>query len=212
MADIKTFTNADEFWTVIETLSSWPERLAVSGGSAANYLDNIFVPDTAEIFLADERCVPAHDKDSNAGLIRKKLKEKNFIDRLDFYKPGMSAAECAAEYELELKNEESCLFDVVVLGVGPDGHTASLFPSSPALKVAESLAVATQAPSEFAVADRLSLTFSALKQAKTVLVLLQGQNKKEIFKTITNPETDANEYPARTLLDWDNAHIFWLNA
>jgi len=212
MADIKTFTNADEFWTVVETLSSWPDRLAMSGGSAADFLDHIFVPDTAEIFLADERCVPANDKDSNAGLIRKKLKEKNFVDRLDFYKSGMSAAECAAEYELELKTDSEHLFDLAVLGVGPDGHTASLFPQSPALAVTDSLAVATQAPAEFAVADRLSLTFTALNQSKTVLVLLQGHSKKEIFKTITNPETDASKYPARTLLDWDNAHIFWLNA
>ncbi len=212
MAEIKTFTNADEFWTVIETLSSWPDRLAMSGGSAANFLDQIFVPDTAEIFLADERCVPANDKDSNAGLIRKKLKEKNFVDRLDFYQAGMSVAECAAEYELKLKTDSDYLFDLVVLGVGPDGHTASLFPKSPALAVTDSLTVATQAPAEFAVADRLSLTFTALKQAKTVLVLLQGQSKKEIFKTITNPDTDMEMYPARTLLDWDNVHIFWLNA
>jgi len=211
MAEIKTFTSEDEFWATVETVSSWPDRLVMSGGSAANFLDQVFVPDTAEIFLADERCVPPDHKDSNAGLVRKKLKEKNFVDRLDFYKSGLSAAECAAEYELELKTDTENLFDVVVLGVGPDGHTASLFPSSEALH-AESLAVATKAPAEFAVKERLSLTFAALKNAKTVLVLLQGPSKKAIFKTITTPKTDAQQYPARELLDWDNAHIYWLNA
>lgn len=195
-----------------ETLSDWPERLAMSGGSAADFLDHVFVPDTAEIFLADERCVPSSDKDSNARLIRTKLKEKNFVDRLDFYKAGMSAAECAAEYELQLKTDQAYLFDLVVLGVGPDGHTASLFPGAGALEVADQLTVATQAPPAFAVKDRLSLTFCALKKAKTVLVLLQGKEKKEIFETITNPKVDKQEFPAGELLDWDNVHIFWLDA
>ena len=100
MAEMRTFTSEDELWTVVETLSSWPDRLAMSGGSAANFLDHVFIPDTTEIFLADERCVPPDHKDSNAKLIRTKLKIRNFVDRLDFYKPGFSAAECAAEYEL----------------------------------------------------------------------------------------------------------------
>ncbi len=212
MAEIKTFTKPDQLWTLVESLSSWPERLAMSGGSAANYLDHIFVPDTAEIFLADERCVPSNHPDSNAGLIRKKLKEKNYVDRLDFYKPGMSAAECAAEYELELKTEDDYLFDVAVLGVGPDGHTASLFPDSSALQVTDSLCLEAEAPALFAVKERLTLTFEALKKSKKVIVLLQGRGKKEIFKTITDPKTDKQKFPARELLDWDNAYIFWLNA
>jgi len=211
MAEMRTFTSEDELWTVVETLSSWPDRLAMSGGSAANFLDHVFIPDTTEIFLADERCVPPDHKDSNAKLIRTKLKIRNFVDRLDFYKPGFSAAECAAEYELALKTDQDNLFDLVVLGVGPDGHTASLFPDAEALS-ADGLTVATQAPNAFAVKHRLSLTYTALKSAKTVLVLLQGASKKEIFKIITNPETDKQKYPARELLDWPNAHIYWLNA
>lgn len=211
MAEIKTFTDEDEFWTVVETVSSWPDRLAMSGGSAAKFLDQVFVPDTTHIFLADERYVNSAHPDSNAKLIRTKFKEKNFVDRLAFYKQGLTSAECVSRYEKILETDNENLFDVVVLGVGPDGHTASLFPNSEALK-AEGLTVATQAPKGFAVKDRLSLTFTALKSAKTVLVLLQGSSKKEIFKIITNPETDKHEFPARELLDWDNAHIYWLNA
>lgn len=211
MAEIKTFTEEEEFWTVVESVSSWPDRLAISGGSAAKFVDQVFVPDTTHIFLADERCVEPGHPDSNAALIRLKLKEKNFVDRLGCYKPGLSPAECVARYEEILKTDNENLFDVVVLGVGPDGHTASLFPDSEAL-TAKGLVVATQAPQEFAVKDRLSLTFNALKSAKTVLVLLQGASKKEIFKIITNPETDKQKFPARELLDWDNAHIYWLNA
>ena len=212
MAEIKSFTERDQFWATIETIANWPERLVVSGGSASNFLDEVFVPDTAEIFLADERCVPDSHKDSNAGLIRKKLREKNFVDRLDFYQAGMSAAECAAEYDLKLKTDQEHLFDLVVLGVGPDGHTASLFPESDALTVTDKLCVATEAPAEFAIKERLSLTFEALRQAKTILVLLQGSNKADIFKTITDSQTDPNLFPARTLLDWPNVHIFHLNA
>jgi 6-phosphogluconolactonase len=212
MAVIKTFTNEDTFWTEIESLSSWPERLAMSGGSAADFLDHVFVPDTAEIFLADERCVPDSHPDSNARLIRTKLKQKNFVDQLDFFKPGFSAAECAAEYELQLKTEGENLFDLVVLGVGPDGHTASLFPEAEALTIQHQLATVTQAPPLFAIQERLSLTFEALAQSKTVLVLLQGRAKQEIFETITNPQSSKTAFPARDLLDWDNAHIYWLKT
>ena len=208
MADIRTFTNEADFWAVIETLASWPETLAMSGGSAANFLDQIFVPDTAEIFLADERCVPSSHSDSNAKLIRSKLKEKNFVDRLNFYQEGKTPAECTEAYAKILPAEG---FDLVVLGVGPDGHTASLFPSSEALN-AKALTVATTAPAAFAVKDRLSLTFAALEKSKKVLVLLQGASKAEIFAKITNPETDPQQYPGRTLLDWENTHIFWLNS
>lgn len=211
MAEIKMFTDSDEFWDAVETVSGSPSRLAMSGGSAANFLDEVFIPDGAEIFLADERCVGTDDDDSNARLIRSKLAGKEFVDQLDFYKPGMSAAECAAEYELQLKTDEAHLFDVTVLGVGPDGHTASLFPGSPALDE-KSLTLFTEAPALFAVKDRLSLSFVALKQSKLVLVLLQGAGKQEIFETITNPSTSKGLYPARELLDWSNAHIYWLNA
>ncbi len=211
MAEIKTFTDEDAFWTTIESVSSWPDRLVMSGGSAANFLDQVFVPDTTHIFLADERYVNSAHPDSNAKLIRRKFKEKNFVDRLAFYKQGLTPEECAERYEEILKTDNEYLFDLVVLGVGPDGHTASLFPNSAALN-SKNLTVAVQAPKEFAVKDRLSLTFNALKSAKTVLVLLQGISKKEIFKIITNPETDKHEFPARELLDWDNTHIYWLNV
>jgi 6-phosphogluconolactonase len=210
MATIKTFSEASTFWAAVKAMSPKLDRLALSGGSAASAVEYLNIQADTEVFLADERCVGTDDENSNARLIREKLKGKKFIDQLDFYKPGMSAQECAAEYELQLKTENENLFDLVVLGVGPDGHTASLFPQSEALAAQGFTTVSyTEA---FAVKNRLSLTFSALKDAQKIVVLLQGKSKQEIFEIITNPQTDPNQYPARTLLDWPQVHIYWLNA
>lgn len=210
MAEIKTFTDRDKFWDAVETVAGSPERLVMSGGSAANFLDEVFLPDEVEVFLADERCVGTDDENSNAKLIREKLKGQKFIDQLDFYKPGLSAQECAAEYELQLKTENKFLFDLVVLGVGPDGHTASLFPYSASLQAKTLTAVAHT--DEFAIRDRLTLTFASLRMSKTILVLLQGKGKQEIFETITNNQTDGCQFPASQLLDFSQAHIYWLNT
>ncbi|NCP67764.1 6-phosphogluconolactonase [Candidatus Peregrinibacteria bacterium] len=210
MAQIKTFADLNDFWTEVSAFAAQPSRMALSGGSAASVVEHLKITEETEIFLADERCVGTDDENSNARLIREKLSNRKYTDQLDFYKPGLSAQECAAEYELQLKTENDYLFDLVVLGVGPDGHTASLFPGAEAL-MADGLTTVAQTE-VFAVRERLSLTFKALEASAKILVLLQGKGKKEIFEIITNVETDSAEYPARRLLDFPQAHIYWLNV
>lgn len=210
MAQVEIFTTRSDFWKAVQALVRTPQRIALSGGSAVAICDYLPLTPKTEVFLVDERWVSHDDPDSNARQIRTRLTGRNFLDRLDFYKPGFSSAECAAEYALQLKTDHDYLLDVVVLGVGPDGHTASLFPTAEALESEELTTVAHT--DTFAVKERLSLTFKALSQAQTVLVLLQGQGKKEIFERIIDPQTDAKAYPARTLLDWSNVHIYWLKT
>jgi 6-phosphogluconolactonase len=152
-------------------------HVALSGGStprpayeAAARLE----PDwsRAEIWWADERCVPPEDERSNYRLVRESL-----LDRLDRgaaiehrVRGELSPAEAADAYENELRG---VVFDLVLLGIGPDGHTASLFPNDQALDELRRRAVAVPRPD----VDRVTLTIPPLNAAETVLFLVVGEEK-----------------------------------
>jgi 6-phosphogluconolactonase len=152
-------------------------HVALSGGStprpayeAAARLE----PDwsRAEIWWVDERCVPPEDERSNYRLVRESL-----LDRLDRgaaiehrVRGELSPAEAADAYENELRG---VVFDLVLLGIGPDGHTASLFPNDQALDELRRRAVAVPRPD----VDRVTLTIPPLNAAETVLFLVVGEEK-----------------------------------
>jgi 6-phosphogluconolactonase len=152
-------------------------HVALSGGStprpayeAAARLE----PDwsRAEIWWTDERCVPPEDERSNYRLVRESL-----LDRLDRgaaiehrVRGELSPAEAADAYENELRG---VVFDLVLLGIGPDGHTASLFPNDQALDELRRRAVAVPRPD----VDRVTLTIPPLNAAETVLFLVVGEEK-----------------------------------
>ena len=152
-------------------------HVALSGGStprpayeAAARLE----PDWSrvEVWWADERCVPPDDERSNHRLVRESL-----LDRLD--RPAMIEHRVRAEqppgeaadlYEAEL---EGVVFDLVLLGVGADGHTASLFPNDPAVDEVRRRAVAVPR----ADIDRVTVTVPQLNASETVVFLVTGEEK-----------------------------------
>ena len=152
-------------------------HVALSGGStprpayeAAARLE----PDWSrvELWWADERCVPPADERSNYRLVRESL-----LDRLDKGAAiehrirGELAPEKAAEaYEAELRG---VVFDLVLLGIGPDGHTASLFPNDPALDELRRRAVAVGR----ADVDRVTVTIPPLNASETIVFLVVGAEK-----------------------------------
>lgn len=134
----------------------------------------------AELWWGDERCVPPDDERSNYGLARRAL-----LDRLD--RPpravhrilGEKGAErAAAVYDEELRG---VALDVVLLGIGPDGHTASLFPHAPTLAERERRAVAAEAKLEPFV-DRVTMTVPELSSAPLVVFLAAGSEKAEAVR------------------------------
>lgn len=171
-------------------------HLALSGGSTpgpAYELAAALQPDwsRSQLWFADERCVALDDERSNYRLVRERL-----LDRLE----GRPAAEHRVRGELppeeaaELYDSElrGVTLDFALLGIGPDGHTASLFPTDPALEQRERRAVAVHRPD----ADRVTMTIPVLRDAAMVVFLVVGRDKApavaRALGDITDPATPAS--------------------
>jgi 6-phosphogluconolactonase len=156
-------------------------HMAFSGGSTprrAYTLAATLEPDWSRVdaWLADERCVPADDARANTRLLQETLcQHAGTPPRLHLVKTALAPAEAAASYDRALRG---VALDVVLLGIGPDGHTASLFPEALSLDVTDSLAVAAPAGLEPWV-DRVTMTIPMLASAREVVFLVVGAEKAE---------------------------------
>jgi len=162
-------------------------------------------------FWGDERFVPAADERSNYRTVQERLFERVPVKR-EFIHPiptenGIVSA--AAAYERELKRFYGAatlepgrpLFDLTLLGVGADGHTASLFPGSPLLK--ERARWVAHVAGE--AVSRITLTYPALESSRDVAFLVTGAEKREIMQRIVGGETEA---PAAMLRPVGRVHWF----
>jgi len=131
----------------------------------------------ANVWWGDERCVPPDDERSNYGLARSTL-----FDRLGA-QPGRvhrihgedDPAAAAASYERELRGTT---LDLLLLGLGPDGHLASLFPNAPGLSETERLVIPAE-PGLEPFVERVTLTPPALRGARRIVFLVTGADKAE---------------------------------
>ncbi len=133
---------------------------------------------SVELWWGDERCVPPGDERSNFGMAKKVL-----LDRLDAapatvhrMRGELGRDAGADEYAEELAGAGT--FDVVLLGLGPDGHIASLFPGFPTLDIADRDVVGTEAGHEPFV-DRITLTLPRLAETRELLFLVTGEDKAD---------------------------------
>ena len=130
-----------------------------------------------ELWWGDERCVPPDDTRSNFGMAKRTLLDK--LDRpparIHRIRGEIEPYEAAAEYDDALANVR---FRINLLGVGPDGHTASLFPNAPALDEHDRRAVVAE-PALEPMVTRVTLTTRALENADLVVFLVTGEAKAE---------------------------------
>jgi len=147
------------------------------------------------IFLADERFVPAYDKDSNLGLIKEHL--LNHIEIPDenlhtISTEDITLEQSAKKYEEDIRRffrsegDSIPQFDLIMLGIGEDGHTASLFPGASSLTVTERLAIAVT--TDRIPHNRISLSLPVLANAKRIMFLVTGANKAKRVKEIMEDE------------------------
>ena len=162
-------------------------------------------------FFGDERCVPPGDPDSNFRMARENLfdllgtpEENIFRWRTEADSPQVAAA----EYEETIK---SVLprhgLDLILLGIGADGHTASLFPHTEALTETTRLAAANWV--EKLDAWRLTMTFPMLNRAANVVFLVSGDEKAPVLKEILEGEFQPEKYPAQGIKP-SVGNITWL--
>jgi 6-phosphogluconolactonase len=147
----------------------------------------------AEIWLGDERCVPPTDPRSNERLVRESLVDRVTDPPLVHpVQTGLSPAEAAAAYDAELRGRP---LDLILLGIGPDGHTASLFPNAPSLDERERLVVAAD-PGFEPFVERVTLTIPALESGSHVVFLVAGAEKadaaRRAFGEEPSPDTPAS--------------------
>lgn len=179
-------------------------RFATSGGGSGRACMDALVAAGIdwrgiELFQVDERCVPADSPDSNA---------RSLSEALGAHRGELGAfheMDCAAgaeAYEALLLDAGG--LDLVQLGVGPDGHTASLFPGSAGLGAgAGHLVVENHDPSGHNAHPRLTLTFAALASAGLVVVTVFGESKHDVLRRLVAGE----DLPAQRLV---GANVTWL--
>lgn len=158
---------------------------------------NFFSWDKTHIFLADERFVTFDGPDSNYGMIKEALLRHiaipaENIHSVHIYKtPEMSAKRYEEEIRtfFRLKEDKFPQFDLIILGIGEEGHTASLFPGDSSLSETHRLTAAVHLNEERH--DRVTLTLPVINRARQVIFLVSGEEKSEIMKEVLEkPESN----------------------
>lgn len=216
-AEWRVFENPAEICraATIETLSAIrvaaaqgrPARIALSGGHTpelmysmwADEFQSQFPWEQIELYWGDERCVASDDPLSNFRMVRESLLDR--LPKPPRYFP-MPAAQpdhdaAAREYEATLRRAipaDGVSFDVLFLGVGEEGHAASLFPGSTALAETAHWVLPVQAP--VVPPSRLTLTLPVLSRSANVFFLVTGESKREVIHAIRTEPDAARRYPA----------------
>ena len=203
-------------------------RIAISGGSTPQATFKLLadpaqpflatVPwDKLQLFWVDERCVPPDNPESNYGVCRELLLTKVPIPEANVFRMEgeLDPEEAASRYESTLRNAmrlegaESPAFDLVVLGMGPDGHTASLFPHTEALNEMGRLVVANHVPQKDTW--RITLTWPVINQAAEVAFELDGPGKTDVLAEVLTGPRDPERLPSQLIRPSNGKLLFLLD-
>ncbi len=165
------------------------------------------------LFWGDERCVPPEDPDNNYRMARKTLIQKVPIPQANVHRiqgelePDLAADAYADELRSFFGSDERPRFDLIFLGLGKDGHIASLFPGSPALRETEHWVLAVFA--EALQTWRVTLTPPVLNSARQLSFLVSGKSKAERLQEVLEGEPQPEPLPAQ-LIQPLNGQVTWL--
>jgi 6-phosphogluconolactonase len=206
---------AGGLFNVVLSGGKTPEAVYSLLASAALFRSKVDWP-RVQFFWGDERHVPPDHPDSNYRMVRAALLDRVPIDPSRVWRikgEYPDASQAAAEYERDLgrafAHREGQLprFDLVLLGMGADGHTASLFPGTAALRERQRLAVANRV--EALDTERITLTVTVLNNTSQVLFLVHGADKAGALKEVLEGPDDPERLPAQ-LIQPVNGRLRWL--
>ena len=155
------------------------------------------------LFWGDERCVPPEHPDSNYAMVYEALISKVQLPAGNVHRiiGEGNPADNARAYENQLRTffagQAWPRFDLVLLGMGEDGHTASLFPNSEALRENSRWVVPTKNPQSGQ--ERITLTVPVLNHARRIMILVTGKKKAERLKEVLRPQPGSEQLPAQSI-------------
>ena len=146
-----------------------------------------------------DQFISPHHEDSNLKMASEVLLDHVPVANVHRIKGELSPEEAAEAYEEELRTffqtEDVPRFDLILLGLGADGHTASLFPETPALEIHDRWVVANPVPR--LNTTRITLTVPVINAARAVIFLVAGEDKAEALKETLEGDADPRVYPAK---------------
>lgn len=228
-SDLKVFetaTKLSEYFASIlreQVISSESKiNFALSGGStpknifkllANNYRDSINW-NKINFFWSDERCVPPDDDESNY-----KMAYDNLLSKISVPEENVFRIKGENDSEVEAKNYSEQIrtvlpqknqlpqFDLIMLGLGEDGHTASIFPDQIHLLNANN--VCSVATHPITKQKRITFAGKVINNARNIVFIVTGNNKSKIVDDILNQKEDSKNYPA-SFIKPINGNLFWL--
>jgi len=218
---------AHEFIVVTREILQKQQRatIVLSGGSTPTLFFIELVKISAQFshwdrvffFWGDERCVPPDHPESNYGTAQKFLLEHIPVPDHHIFRiygendPAKEVIRYAAKINevLKLHDRKFPIFDWIFLGLGDDGHTASLFPDSDTLRVSDKICAVAQHPltGQF----RITLTLPVINRARRVTFLVSGQSKSKILSEIIGGVKGKEKYPASLVYPKDGKVIWMLD-
>ena len=188
--------------------------VGLSGGSTPRpiyeALGTVDLPwEKVTIFLVDERYVPSDHKDSNQLLVRETLLKHAQIPEINILFPDtrLPLEECVSDYDMHIAGLLSGgIPHIVTLGLGEDGHIASLFPPVSPSAFKDRLVLHTETHS-FAVKDRITITMPVIGSADRKIFFLKGDGKKATWDEMLAGENDHFRWPAKAVLELGGAVV-----
>jgi 6-phosphogluconolactonase len=189
-------------------------RIAISGGNTPRPVFALLSGDefhdrvpwrNVQLFWVDERCVPPDHKDSNYGMTKAALLDKVPLSPTNVFRMEgeLDPEEAAARYEsairgqFRLEGAELPTFDLVALGMGDDGHTASLFPHTAGLHELGRIVIANHVPQKNTW--RITQTSPVINHARNVIFLIQGADKAAVLQRVLQGPYDPETLPSQLI-------------
>jgi len=167
-------------------------------------------------FFSDERCVPPNDPRSNYALADKTLFTPLNITSSQVYRMVGESSDpqaAASEYEQQLRHATKTVssaqpsLDLIMLGLGEDGHTASLFPGASILHDPQCAIAAVRSPKD--PPNRLTMTLAVINRASVILFLVAGAGKAGVVRAILEPKTEAERQLPASLVKPEEGRLIW---